>query len=67
MYEKDSVTSFKIPYHRMGRLQSNGKKITFVGTDDCGGGLQKGMDCDVDTYYNIPALKDCLEEIYAII
>lgn len=68
LYEKKSGSSFKIPYHRMGRLQSNGKKITFVGTDDCGGGLSKGMDCDVDNiFYNIPALKDCLEEIYAII
>ena len=68
LYEKKSGSSFKIPYHRMGRLQSNGKKITFVGTDDCGGGLLKGMDCDVDNiFYNIPALKDCLEEIYAII
>lgn len=68
LYEKKSGSSFKIPYHRMGRLQSNGKKITFVGTDDCGGGLSKGMDCNVDNiFYNIPALKDCLEEIYAII
>lgn len=68
LYEKTSGGSFKIPYHRMGRLQSNGKKITFVGTNDCGGGLLKGMDCDVDNiFYNIPALKDCLEEIYAII
>lgn len=68
LYEKSTGSSFKIPYHRMGRLQSNGKKITFVGTDDCGGGLSKGMDCDVDNiFYNIPALKDCLEEIYAII
>lgn len=68
LYEKKSGSSFKIPYHRMGRLQSNGKKITFVGTDDCGSGLLKGMDCNVDNiFYNIPALKDCLEEIYAII
>lgn len=68
LYEKKSGSSFKIPYHRMGRLQSNGKKITFVGTDDCGGGLLKGMDCNVDNiFYNLPALKDCLEEIYAII
>ena len=68
LYEKTSGSSFKIPYHRMGRLQSNGKKITFVGTNDCGGGLLKGMDCNVDNiFYNIPALKDCLEEIYAII
>ena len=36
--------------------------------ESCGGGLSKGMDCDVDNiFYNIPALKDCLEEIYAII
>ncbi|MCQ2588098.1 MAG: zinc ribbon domain-containing protein [Treponema sp.] len=68
LYEKSTGSSFKIPYHRMGRLQSNGKKITFVGTDDCGSGLLKGMDCNVDNIsYNIPALKDCLEEIYAII
>lgn len=68
LYEKSTGSSFKIPYHRMGRLQSNGKKLTFVGTDDCGGGLSKGMDCYVDSIsYNIPALKDCLEEIYAII
>lgn len=68
LYAKSTGSSYKIPYHRMGRLQSNGKKITFVGTDDCGSGLLKGMDCDVDSiFYNIPALKDCLEEIYAII
>ncbi|MCI6186734.1 MAG: zinc ribbon domain-containing protein [Spirochaetia bacterium] len=68
LYEKGSVSGFKIPYHRMGRMKSNGKQITFGGTEDCGTGLAKGRDCEVyNSFYNIPALKDCLDEIYAII
>ena len=68
LYEKDSGSCFKIPYHRMGKMQSNGKEIKFLGTKDCGTGLAKGVDCHVDNiFYNIPAFKDCLDEIYAII
>ena len=68
LYEKGSGSGLKIPYRRMGKMQSNGKKITFGGTEDCGTGLAKGRDCEVyNSFYNIPALKDCLDEIYAII
>lgn len=68
LYEKSVGAGFKIPYNRMGSMQSNEKKITFGETKDCGTGLSKGMDCDVDNiFYNISAFKDCLDEIYAII
>ena len=69
LYEGSAGVSWKIPYWQMGDMNCTGKKIVFNGTKDCGiGWLKKGMDIDIDsTWYNIPALKDCLDEIYAII
>ena len=49
-------------------MKSNGKQITFEGTEGCGRGLSGIGDIIIhNEFYNIPALKDCLEEIYAII
>lgn len=68
LYEKATGTWCKVPYNKMGRMKSNGKQITFEGTEGCGRGLSGMGDIKIDnTFYNIPALKDCLEEIYAII
>lgn len=68
LYEKTPVTWMKVPYNKMGRMKSNGKKITFEGTEGCGRGLSVIGDISIEGgFYNIPALKDCLEEIYAII
>ena len=69
LYEGSAGASWKVPYWQMNQMEYSGKKIVFNGTDDCGiGWLKKGMDIDIDsTWYNIPALKDCLDEILAII
>lgn len=68
LYEKFTGTWWKVPYNKMGRMKSNGKQITFEGTEGCGRGLSGIGDIKIDSnFYNIPALKDCLEEIYAII
>lgn len=68
LYDKSTGAWCKVPYKKMGLMKSNGKKLIFEGTDGCGSGLSGIGDIDIDnTFYNIPALKDCLEEIYAII
>ena len=68
LYEKAPGDWWKVPYNKMGRMKSNGKKITFEGTEGCGRGLSGIVDISIhNEFYNIPALKDCLEEIYAII
>ena len=69
LYEGSAGASWKVPYWQMGGMTCNGKKIVFEGTEDCGiGWLKRGMDITIDsTWYNIPALKDCLEEIYQAI
>ncbi|MBR2362984.1 MAG: zinc ribbon domain-containing protein [Spirochaetaceae bacterium] len=68
LYEKSTGCWFKVPYYRMWNMECNGKKIDLIGTDDCGTGLKSKMDISIDNiWYNIPALKDCLDEIFAII
>lgn len=68
LYEKSAGAWWKVPYNKMGRMKSNGKQITFEGTEGCGRGLNGIGDISINSgFYNIPALKDCLEEIYAII
>ena len=68
LYEKSTGAWLKIPYNKMGRMKSNGKKIIFEGTEGCGRGLNGIGDISIEGgFYNIPALKDCLDEIYAII
>ena len=68
LYEKSTGAWLKVPYNKMGRMKSNGKQITFEGTEGCGRGLSGIGDISIEGgFYNIPALKDCLEEIYAII
>lgn len=68
LYEKSTGAWWKVPYNKMGRMKSNGKQITFEGTEGCGRGLSGIGDIIIhNEFYNIPALKDCLEEIYAII
>ena len=68
LYEKSTGVWWKVPYNKMGRMKSNGKQITFEGTEGCGRGLSGIGDIIIhNEFYNIPALKDCLEEIYAII
>lgn len=69
LYENSAGALWRVPYYRMYAMNCNGKKIVFEDTDDCGiGWLKRGMDISIDsTWYNIPALKDCLEEITAII
>ena len=68
LYEKGPMFSFKVPYYRMTSLSCNGKKITFHKTEDCGTGLVSGMNISIDdTYYDIPALENCLNEIIAIV
>ena len=69
LYEGAAGASWKVPYWQMGDMNCTGKKLVFSGTEDCGTGwMTKGMDISINnTFYNIPALKDCLDEIYAII
>lgn len=68
LYEKGPMFSSKVPYYRMTSLSCNGKKITFHKTEDCGTGLVSGMNISIDdTYYDIPALENCLNEIIAIV
>ena len=68
LYEKSPGDWWKVPYNKMGRMKSNGKKLTFEGTEGCGRGFSGNGDISIrNEFYNIPALKDCLEEIYAII
>ena len=68
LYEKGPMFSFKVPYYRMTSLSCNGKKITFHKTEDCGTVLVSGMNISIDdTYYDIPALENCLNEIIAIV
>lgn len=69
LYEKSAGSLWKVPYSRMSSMNYNGKKIVFENTEGCGISLLvRGMDISIDsTWYNIPALKDCLEEITAII
>lgn len=68
LYEKGPMFSFKVPYYRMTSLSCNGKKITFHKTEDCGTGLVSGMNISIDdTYYDIPALENCLNEIIAVV
>lgn len=69
LYENSVGALWRVPYYRMYAMNCNGKKIVFENTDDCGiGWLVRGMDISIDSIsYNIPALKDCLEEITAII
>ena len=69
LYEKSAGSLWKVPYSRMSFMNYNGKKIVFRNTEGCGiSWLVRGMDIYIDSdSYNIPALKDCLEEIIAII
>lgn len=69
LYEKSAGSLWKVPYSRMSFMNYNGKKIVFGNTEGCGISLLvRGMDIYIDSdSYNIPALKDCLEEITAII
>ena len=68
LYEKGPMFSFKVPYYRMTSLSCNGKKITFHKTEDCGTVLVSGMNISIDdTYYDIPALENCLNEIIAVV
>lgn len=68
LYEKGPMFSFKVPYYRMTSLSCNGKKITFHKTEDCGTVLVSGMNISIDdTYYDIPALGNCLNEIIAVV
>ena len=70
LYEKSpGFRVWKVPYWQMHSMDFNGKEIKFNGTEDCGNSfLGTGLDVTVNnSYYNLPALKDCLDEIYAII
>lgn len=69
LYEKSAGSLWRVPYYRMYAMNCNGKTIVFENTDDCGiSWLSRGMDISINSIsYNIPALKDCLEEITAII
>ena len=69
LYEKSAGSLWKVPYSRMSFMNYNGKKIVFGNTEGCGISLLvRGMNIYIDSNsYNIPALKDCLEEITAII
>ena len=69
LYEKSAGSLWKVPYSSMSFMNYNGKKIVFGNTEGCGISLLvRGMDIYIDSdSYNIPALKDCLEEITAII
>ena len=68
LYEKGAMFSSKVPYYRMTSFSCDGKKITFPRTEDCGTGLVSKMNITIDnTYYDIPALKNCLNEIIEVI
>ena len=69
LYEKSAGSLWKVPYSSMSFMNYNGKKIVFGNTEGCGISLLvREMDIYIDSdSYNIPALKDCLEEITAII
>lgn len=68
LYEKGPMFSSKVPYYRITSLSCNGKKITIHKTEDCGTGLVSGMNISIDdTYYDIPALENCLNEIIAVV
>ena len=67
--EVSSGASWKLPYMWLKAcdIEYTGKKITFLNSSmfNCGiGWLKKGMDISIDsTWYNIPALNDCINEI----
>ena len=68
LYEKGPMFSSKVPDYRRTSLSCNGKKITFHKTEDCGTGLVSGMNISIDdTYYDLSALENCLNEIIAIV
>lgn len=69
LYEKSAGSLWKVPYSSMSFMNYDGKKIVFGNTEGCGISLLvRGMNIYIDSdSYNIPALKDCLEEITAII
>lgn len=69
LYEKDAGSYSIIPYHRISDMYTKGGSLYFSNTIGCGSGIL-GSKIDVfinNTYYNLPALKDCLEEIQAVL
>lgn len=69
IFEKGAGSYAVIPYRRMTNIYIKGHNLYFDNTIGCGSGLL-GSKIDVfigNTFYNLPALKDCLEEIQSVL
>ena len=68
LYLKEPGGSLVLPYYAMGEMYIKSNSLYFKNTKGYGKGLLNLDEVSIDGIsYNIPALKDCLEEIYAII
>ena len=68
LYLKETGGSIVLPYYAMGEMYIKSNSLYFKNTKGYGKGLLNLDEVDINGIsYNLPALKDCLEEIYAII
>lgn len=68
LYLKEPGGSLVLPYYAMGEMYIKSNSLYFKNTKGYGKGLLNLDEVSINGIsYNIPALKDCLEEIYAII
>lgn len=68
LYEKEPGGSVVLPYYAMGEMYIKSNSLYFKNTKGYGKGLLNLDEVYISgVSYNLPALKDCLEEIYAII
>ena len=68
LYLKEPGGSIVLPYYAMGEMYIKSNSLYFKNTKGYGKGLLNLDEVRIDGIsYNLPALKDCLEEIYAII
>ncbi|MGP1530075.1 MAG: zinc ribbon domain-containing protein [Treponema sp.] len=68
LYLKEPVGRITLPYNALSEMYIKGTNLYFKNTKGFGTGLNNFDEVHIDdVYYNLPALKDCLEEIQAVL
>lgn len=68
LYLKEPVGRITLPYNALSEMYIKGSNLYFKSTQGFGTGLKNFDEVQIDdVYYNLPALKDCLEEIQSVL